>query len=334
MSSAHVRPVRGRARRHRHLPSAHTGSATVVGFVSGFLHPIGGLDHVLAMVAVGMLAALIGGRALWLVPASFLGAMVIGSALGLPAVRRVGIVASVVVLGAVVALAPGMPVTVAMALAAAFGMFHGHAHGAEMPAAASAVLYGLGFVTATAAPAPHRRGRRSRVGAARRGRAAPRRRRRRRGPRPRSPRPDTLSSFRGLAGRARNPRRGARVKASRSRPPRADDRHEAVKRDADGSRPSPQAHLRRDLLGHGCLAALSGVACYAAKGPEAFFASFKTDLELLGLIVPRLGAALLIAASIQVLLPRDKVARWLGDRAGLKGILLATGAGMVTPGGR
>ena len=131
--------------------AAHTGSATVVGFVSGFLHPIGGLDHVLAMVAVGMLAALIGGRALWLVPASFLGAMVIGSALGfsLPFVE-LGIVASVVVLGTVVALAPRMPVSVAMALAAAFGMFHGHAHGAEMPAAASAVLYGLGFVTATA----------------------------------------------------------------------------------------------------------------------------------------------------------------------------------------
>jgi urease accessory protein len=131
--------------------AAHTGSATVVGFISGFLHPIGGLDHVLAMVAVGMLAALIGGRALWLVPASFLGAMVIGSALGfsLPFVE-LGIVASVVVLGAIVALAPRVPVTVAMALAAAFGMFHGHAHGAEMPAAVSPVLYGLGFVAATA----------------------------------------------------------------------------------------------------------------------------------------------------------------------------------------
>jgi urease accessory protein len=131
--------------------AAHTGSATVVGFISGFLHPIGGLDHVLAMVAVGMLAALIGGRALWLVPASFLGAMVMGSALGfsLPFVE-LGIVASVVVLGAIVALAPRVPVTVAMALAAAFGMFHGHAHGAEMPAAVSPVLYGLGFVAATA----------------------------------------------------------------------------------------------------------------------------------------------------------------------------------------
>ena len=77
----------------------------------------------------------------------------------------------------------------------------------------------------------------------------------------------------------------------------------------------------------------SGVACYMIKGPEAFFATFKTDLELVALIVPRLGAALLIAAAIQVLLPRDKVARWLGDEAGLKGMVLATGAGMVTPGG-
>jgi uncharacterized membrane protein YraQ (UPF0718 family) len=81
------------------------------------------------------------------------------------------------------------------------------------------------------------------------------------------------------------------------------------------------------------LAALSGVACYAMKGPEAFFHTFSTDLELVAMIVPRLGAALLIAASIQVLLPREKVARWLGDQAGLKGILLASVAGMVTPGG-
>lgn len=131
--------------------AAHTGSAPVMGFVSGFLHPFSGLDHVLAMVAVGVLAALIGGRALWLVPASFLGAMVVGSALGfsLPFVE-LGIVASVIVLGAAVALAPRMPVALAMALAAAFAVFHGHAHGAEMPAAASALSYGLGFVSATA----------------------------------------------------------------------------------------------------------------------------------------------------------------------------------------
>jgi urease accessory protein len=131
--------------------AAHTGSTPVVGFVSGFLHPLGGLDHVLAMVAVGVLAAMIGGRALWLVPASFLGAMAVGSVLGvsLPFVE-LGIVASVVVLGAVVALAPRMPVAVAMALAAAFAVFHGHAHGTEMPAAASALPYGLGFLFGTA----------------------------------------------------------------------------------------------------------------------------------------------------------------------------------------
>jgi uncharacterized membrane protein YraQ (UPF0718 family) len=81
------------------------------------------------------------------------------------------------------------------------------------------------------------------------------------------------------------------------------------------------------------LAAFSGAACYAVKGPDAFFASFGTDLELIAAIAPRLGAALVVAAAIQVLLPRDKVARWLGEGAGLKGILLATGAGIVTPGG-
>jgi uncharacterized membrane protein YraQ (UPF0718 family) len=81
------------------------------------------------------------------------------------------------------------------------------------------------------------------------------------------------------------------------------------------------------------LTAVSGVACYLVRGREAFFATFRTDLELVALITPRLGAALLIAASIQVLLPREKVARWLGDQAGLRGILIATGAGMVTPGG-
>jgi uncharacterized membrane protein YraQ (UPF0718 family) len=81
------------------------------------------------------------------------------------------------------------------------------------------------------------------------------------------------------------------------------------------------------------LTAASGIACYVLRGPEAFFATLRTDLELVVLITPRLGAALLLAAAIQVLLPREKVARWLGDRAGLRGILLATGAGMVTPGG-
>jgi uncharacterized membrane protein YraQ (UPF0718 family) len=83
----------------------------------------------------------------------------------------------------------------------------------------------------------------------------------------------------------------------------------------------------------GTLTATSGVACYLVRGSEAFFASFRNDLDLVALVVPRLGAALLIAASIQVLLPREKIAQWLGEKAGLKGILLATAAGMLTPGG-
>ena len=81
------------------------------------------------------------------------------------------------------------------------------------------------------------------------------------------------------------------------------------------------------------ITALSGVACYLVRGREAFLSSFKNDLQLVGLITPRLGAALLIAAAIQVLLPRDKVARWLGEQAGLKAMLIAAAAGMVTPGG-
>jgi urease accessory protein len=133
--------------------SAHTGIGAVHGFGAGLLHPISGLDHVLAMVAVGMLAATIGGRALWLVPASFVTAMVAGGVLGMsgvavPGVEQ-GILASVVVLGATVAVAQRMPAALAMALAAGFAVFHGHAHGAEMPAAASGLSYGLGFVIAT-----------------------------------------------------------------------------------------------------------------------------------------------------------------------------------------
>jgi len=134
--------------------AAHTGHGTAFGFTAGFLHPLAGADHVLAMVAVGLLAALVGGRALWLVPASFIGAMLIGGALGWSAVSlplvEFAILASVVVLGSAVATGRRMPVAAAMALAGAFAVFHGHAHGTEMPAAASALSYALGFVSATA----------------------------------------------------------------------------------------------------------------------------------------------------------------------------------------
>jgi urease accessory protein len=135
------------------LAFAHPGHDGV-SLVHGFAHPLGGIDHIAAMVAVGLLAARIGGRALWLVPASFLAAMTLAGAagmagFGLPYVET-GILLSVVVLGAIVALRVTMPVAAAMGLVAFFAVFHGYAHGAEMPDAASGMAYGAGFVVATA----------------------------------------------------------------------------------------------------------------------------------------------------------------------------------------
>jgi urease accessory protein len=121
--------------------------------ISGFMHPLGGLDHIMAMVAVGLLAARLGGRALWLVPTSFVTAMAVAGAaavagLGLPYVEA-GIAVSVVALGAVVAFGVAMPVAFAMGLVAFFAVFHGYAHGVEMPAAISGLAYGVGFIAAT-----------------------------------------------------------------------------------------------------------------------------------------------------------------------------------------
>lgn len=133
---------------------AHTGQGEASGLVHGFLHPIGGLDHVLAMVAVGLIAAQLGGRALVLVPASFLAMMALGGSLGAAGIAlpfvELGIALSVVVLGALVTLNLPLPTAAAMILVGAFATFHGYAHGAEMPAAASGLAYGFGFVAATA----------------------------------------------------------------------------------------------------------------------------------------------------------------------------------------
>ncbi len=135
--------------------AAHTGEHTVAGFASGFTHPFAGLDHLLAMVAVGLWAVQQGGRALWAVPTAFVLAMVAGGALAgwggtLPHVET-GIAASVLVLGLAVAVRRRVPVALGVAVAAGFALFHGYAHGLEMPQAAAPVLYGLGFVAATAA---------------------------------------------------------------------------------------------------------------------------------------------------------------------------------------
>jgi urease accessory protein len=133
---------------------AHTGVGTTSDFTAGFMHPGNGLDHVLAMVAVGLFAASLGGRALWAVPASFVIMMAAGGGIGLMGVHaptaEAGITASIVVLGSAVALGRTWSVGAAMGLVGALAVFHGHAHGAEMPVEASAMLYSLGFALATA----------------------------------------------------------------------------------------------------------------------------------------------------------------------------------------
>lgn len=136
------------------LAFAHTGIGHAAGFFHGFEHPIGGIDHVLAMVAVGVFAFVLGGRALWLVPLSFVGMMIAGFALGIAQVQapfaEMGIALSSVVIGGAAASGRPMPVALAMGLVGVFAIFHGHAHGAEMPDTASGLTYALGFLIATA----------------------------------------------------------------------------------------------------------------------------------------------------------------------------------------
>jgi urease accessory protein len=136
------------------LAHAHTGAEHAVSFAAGFRHPWSGLDHVLAMVAVGLWAGLNGGRALWAWPMAFVGVMALGGALGmggvaLPLVEG-GILASVVVLGLLVLAAARLPVIAGAALVTVFALLHGHSHGAELPGAAAAATYVAGFATATA----------------------------------------------------------------------------------------------------------------------------------------------------------------------------------------
>mgnify|MGYP000066584303 CR=1 FL=1 len=135
------------------LAHAHTYGAMDAGFSQGFAHPFSGLDHLLAMVAVGLWAAQMGGRALWLTPASFVVMMAVGGLIGMSGVTlpqvELGIAGSVLALGALVAGAWRLPLFSAMSLAGLFALFHGLAHGAEMPQASDPALYGLGFVFAT-----------------------------------------------------------------------------------------------------------------------------------------------------------------------------------------
>ncbi len=132
---------------------AHFVSARGGGFDAGFAHPFTGPDHLLAMVAVGVWAAQLGGRARWIVPLAFMGAMCVGAWLALAGVRlpmvETGIATSVVALGLLVALSARLSVVTSSILVGAFAVFHGHAHGTELPQAASEALYSLGFLLAT-----------------------------------------------------------------------------------------------------------------------------------------------------------------------------------------
>lgn len=141
------------------IASAHPGHDGGHGlewdFAGGVQHPLFGLDHLLAMIAVGIWAAQLGGRARWFVPATFVGVMALGAVVGnqgvaFPAVEQM-IAASLLAFGLMIALAKRLPVSLGLGLTALFALFHGVAHGAEIPANVSGVSYGLGFVVATTA---------------------------------------------------------------------------------------------------------------------------------------------------------------------------------------
>jgi urease accessory protein len=132
---------------------AHEGHGAGGGFVSGFLHPILGWDHVAAMVAVGLWGAFLGAPAIWLLPVTFPLVMALGGALGVAGVPipgiELGIAASALIVGVAVMLALRPPLVVAAVVVGFFAIFHGHAHGVEMPAAVSPLAYAAGFVIGT-----------------------------------------------------------------------------------------------------------------------------------------------------------------------------------------
>jgi len=135
------------------LAFAHPGHEHTTSFMTGFMHPMGGLDHLLAMLAIGLWAASLGGRALWIVPTAFVGTMLIGGGLAIAGVQvpfiEQGIVLSVILMGALLVGAARFPVTTCAGIAGVFALFHGAAHGLEMPLDANGGEYALGFALAT-----------------------------------------------------------------------------------------------------------------------------------------------------------------------------------------
>jgi len=132
---------------------SHEGGGIAGGFISGFVHPILGWDHVAAMVAVGLWGAFLGNPAIWVLPVVFPLVMAFGGALGVIGIAipsiEIGIAVSAIVLGAMVAFAVRLPLWVAAIMVGVFAIFHGHAHGTELPSAASPLAYSIGFVIST-----------------------------------------------------------------------------------------------------------------------------------------------------------------------------------------
>ncbi len=135
------------------LVLAHAKGGEGAGFVTGLAHPVSGLDHVLAMIAVGLWGAQLGAPAVWLLPVTFPMVMALGGMLGLMGVHlpgvEIGVAASAIVLGLAVASEAKPRLGVAAALVGCFAVFHGHAHGTELPPGANGLLYSIGFVVST-----------------------------------------------------------------------------------------------------------------------------------------------------------------------------------------
>ncbi len=132
---------------------AHPGHSGTTDFLAGFQHPVSGLDHLLAMALVGVLTSRLGGRALWIVPATFLVFLAAGAALGMAGLTvpglEVTLVLSVVALAISAATSAGLSISGAVALAATAAVVHGAAHGVELPAAAAALPFALGFLASS-----------------------------------------------------------------------------------------------------------------------------------------------------------------------------------------
>ncbi|HEY5768874.1 MAG TPA: HupE/UreJ family protein [Terrimicrobium sp.] len=136
------------------LAHAHVGVSETSGFLHGMGHPLSGVDHICAMIAVGLWAAQLGGRSVWAIPSTLIMVMALGGILGMMGLNvpfvETGIVASVLILGVLIAASVRLPLAAGMAIVGLFAIFHGQAHGAGMPETALGTAYAAGFLMATA----------------------------------------------------------------------------------------------------------------------------------------------------------------------------------------